>query len=219
MLGVYVSDIIIETALNVIERQVMQNPKNITQVTRQVARLQKKATNFVRLNKLRQEWTEVPQDTLDYLMTEQSAPFVILMLSLIKRRYKPHQVSLVLWWRRLCATGLEYIISYFSWDRFDKLMSSHESKVVYGQDIMRVCVETESILKDLSDSLNADNNVEYRIRELLGGLSLKADVKKAFKEWAVANHPDKGGDPELFLKVKLVYDEWVHCQQTNKNNT
>lgn len=212
------SDIIIETALKVIEKQVRINPKNITQVTRAVSKLQKKATNLVRLNKLRQEWTEVPNDTLDCLMTEQSAPFVILMLSLIKRGYKPNQVSLVLWWRRLCATGLEHTITYFSWDRFDKLMFSHNSKVVYGQDIMRVCVETEVMLKDFSDSLNADNNVEYRIRELLGGLSLKADVKKAFKEWAMANHPDKGGDPEQFLKVKLVYDEWIHCHTTTNNN-
>jgi hypothetical protein len=34
----------------------------------------------------------------------------------------------------------------------------------------------------------------------------------------MTNHPDKGGDPENFLKVKLVYDEWceINKQQSTK---
>lgn len=204
-------DLMIKTALNVLEQKVMENPKNITLVSRRVEKLKEKARNLVRLNKLKDLWTEVPQDTMNLLMTEQSAPFVTLMLSLSKKNYRPHQVSLVLWWRRLCSTGSEHTITYFAFDRFDKLMSSRDDKVVYSQDIMRVCVETEDMLKDFSESLQTDTNVEYRIRELLGGLSMKADIKKEFKEWAMVNHPDKGGDPDLFLRVKLVYDEWVHC--------
>ena len=65
-----------------------------------------------------------------------------------------------------------------------------------------------------------DQSVDFKIRELLGGLSMKSDVRKAFKEWAMTNHPDKGGDAETFLKVKLVYDEWLETQKkfnTNQN--
>ena len=60
-----------------------------------------------------------------------------------------------------------------------------------------------------------DQSVDFKIRELLGGLSMKSDVRKAFKEWAMTNHPDKGGDAEKFLAVKLVYDEWLDIQKQN----
>ena len=30
----------------------------------------------------------------------------------------------------------------------------------------------------------------------------------------MTHHPDKGGDPENFLKVKLVYDEWCEINST-----
>jgi hypothetical protein len=55
---------------------------------------------------------------------------------------------------------------------------------------------------------------------LLGGLSKTSDVRAAWKKWAMVNHPDKGGDPDRFLQVKVVYDEWCTLNkdltQTNK---
>jgi hypothetical protein len=133
------------------------------------------------------------------------------MLGLAKRRYRVHQMSTVLWWRRMIATGQENVITYFSWERFD---ATFTGDVVHATDIMRVCVDNEQLLNNITAALADDKCVDFKIRELLGGISMQSDVRQAWKKWAMANHPDKGGDPELFLKVKLVYDEW--CEIQNK---
>jgi hypothetical protein len=78
---------------------------------------------------------------------------------------------------------------------------------------LRQCVSNEQILDRITESLKSDTSVDYRIRELLGGLSMQSDVTAAWKKWCMTNHPDKGGDPEKFLEVKLVYEEWRDLQK------
>ena len=51
------------------------------------------------------------------------------------------------------------------------------------------------------DSCRAD-------RELLGLLEghTPAEAKRAWRSLAIANHPDKGGDPEAFMRIQEAYD-------------
>lgn len=109
----------------------------------------------------------------------------------------------------MIATGQENVITYFSWERFE---ATFTGDVVHATDIMRVCVDNEHLLNNITTALADDKCVDFKIRELLGGISMQSDVRQAWKKWAMANHPDKGGDPELFLNVKLVYDEWCEIQ-------
>ena len=39
----------------------------------------------------------------------------------------------------------------------------------------------------------------------MGKKATKAEIKKAFRKLAVKNHPDKGGDPELFKQMNQAY--------------
>lgn len=167
------------------------------------------ATICNRIAKLQKHWSDMPQSVLLELATRQSQPFVVVMLGLAERKYKVSQPSMVNWWRRMCATGQDYILTYFSWKR---LAETFFGSTVLASDIMRVCVDNEQMLGNITSTLSDDKCVDFKIRELLGGLSMQSDVKKAWHEWAKLNHPDKGGDAETFLKVKLVYDEWVNIQ-------
>ncbi len=192
-----------------IQQWLRTDPDYIKRLKPRFKLLEETATNTSRVLKLQEAWGEVPQHVIRELNSKQSVPFVTLMLGLAKRRYRVHQMSTVLWWRRMIATGQENVITYFSWERFE---ATFTGDVVHATDIMRVCVDNEQLLNNITAALADDKCVDFKIRELLGGISMQSDVRQAWKKWAMANHPDKGGDPELFLKVKLVYDEWCEIQ-------
>lgn len=195
-----------------LEAIVRTSPEYLRKVKPKWKHLEQTATNTARLFKLQKHWLDIPQSVLLQLNTQQSVPFVTVMLGLAERKYKVSQPSMVNWWRRMCATGQDYILTYFSWKR---LAETFFGSTVLASDIMRVCVDNEQMLGNITSTLSDDKCVDFKIRELLGGLSMKSDVRKAFKEWAMTKHPDKGGDPEQFLKVKLVYDEWLETQKHN----
>jgi len=192
------------------------NPEQIRKLKPRWKQLEQTATNTARVFKLQKLWRgELPHFAMLELSTQQSAPFVTLLIGLAERKYETSQISLVLWWRRLVATGQEHILSYFSWKRLEETFFG---EYILSSDILRVCTDNEAILNNITAALSNDKTVDFKIRELLDGLSMQADVRKEWKAWALRNHPDKGGDAETFLKVKLVYDEWNEIQ--NKlNNT
>lgn len=193
-----------------LEAIVRVSPEYLRKVKPKWKHLEQTATNTARLLKLQKHWLDIPQSVILELNTQQSVPFVTVMLGLAERKYKVSQLSMVNWWRRMCATGQEEILTYFSWKRFAETFFG---QTVVASDLLRVCSDNEAFLENVGRVLADDQSVDFKIRELLGGLSMKSDVKKAFKEWAMTNHPDKGGDAETFLRVKLVYDEWCDIQK------
>lgn len=196
-----------------LETIVRTSPEYLRKVKPKWKHLEQTATNTARLFKLQKRWPDIPQSVLLELNTQQSVPFVTVMLGLLERRYVVNQVSMIQWWRRMVATGQDALLTYFSWKRFEETFTG---RMVTAQDLIRVCSDNEAFLTNVGKVLADDQSVDFKIRELLGGLSMKSDVRKAFREWAMTNHPDKGGDAEKFLAVKLVYDEWLDIQ---KNNT
>lgn len=193
-----------------LEAIIRVSPEYLRKVKPKWKHLEQTATNTARLFKLQKHWLDIPQSVILELNTQQSVPFVTVMLGLAERKYTVSQLSMVNWWRRMCATGQEQILTYFSWKRFAETFFG---KTVVASDLLRVCSDNEEFLQNVGRILADDQSVDFKIRELLGGLSMKSDVKKAFKEWAMTNHPDKGGDAETFLRVKLVYDEWCDIQK------
>lgn len=174
-----------------------------------VKKLETVATNTARIYKLAETWSEVPQSLLQEFNTEESAPFIKVCIGLGKYKYKVSHTSLMLWWRRMLATGQQHMLTYFSWPALERL----DTFTVTGSDLLRACTDNIALLEQVNNILTDGKSVDFRIRELLGGLSAKADVKEAWKKWVLVNHPDKGGDTEKFLQVKVVYDEWLESQK------
>lgn len=170
-----------------------------------VKRLEETATNTARILQLAERWPDVPQSLLLEFNTSESAPFIKVCIGLGKWKYNVSHTSLLLWWRRMLATGQQHLLTYFSWPALERL----ETFTVTGSDLLRACTDNIALLINVRNILADDQSVDFRIRELLGGLSKTADVKAAWKKWVMTNHPDKGGDPEKFLQVKVVYDEWI----------
>ena len=163
------------------------------------------ATNTARVRQLCEMWTNVPQSLLLDFATEESKPFVVVAVGLAKHKYTCVPLSLCMWWRRMLATGQQNVLTYFSWDALDRLCLAS----VTGSDLLRACTDNISLLENIKSALVDDQSIDFRVRDLLGGLSKQSDVKAAWKKWAMTHHPDKGGDPEEFLKVKVVYEEWL----------
>lgn len=193
-----------------LEAIIRVSPEYLRKVKPKWKHLEQTATNTARLFKLQKHWLDIPQSVILELNTQRSAPFVTVMLGLLERKFKVNQVSMVMWWRRMLATEQDTLLTYFSWKRFEETFTGD---FVTAQDLLRVCSDNEAFLANVGRALADDQSVDFKIRELLGGLSMKSDVRKAFKEWAMTNHPDKGGDAETFLRVKLVYDEWCDIQK------
>ena len=193
---------------------VRRNPSIVRKLSPKWKALEATAKRISRVEKLQRtaDWATCPQSVLLELTTAESEPFVQVALGLATRHFRVNQVSLVLWWRRMVSTGNAAILTYFGWEGFTC------DGVVTGQDLLRKCISNETLLKNVTESLKSDVSVDFRIRELLGGLSKQSDVTAAWKKWCMTNHPDKGGDPEQFLRVKLVYDEWVAIQKSGVGN-
>ena len=91
------------------------SPEQIRKLKPRWKQLEQTATNTARVFKLQKLWHgELPPFAMLELSTQQSAPFVTLLIGLAERKYKTSQISLVLWWRRLVATGQEHILTYLS---------------------------------------------------------------------------------------------------------
>lgn len=181
------------------------DPKLMRKWKPKVKRLETVATNVARIHELASKWTDVPQSTLLEFATEESAPFIKVCMGLWKYKYEVCPVSLCMWWRRMLASGQQHILTYFSWSGLERL----QTFTVTGSDLLRACTDNLALLTQVKGILADDASVDFRIRELLGGLSKQSDVKEAWKKWCMRNHPDKGGDPEHFLQVKVVYEEWL----------
>lgn len=182
-----------------------------------VKHLEAVATNMARVQDLMKRWPEVPQSSLLEFATEESAPFIKVCIGLDKYKYDVSPVSIFMWWRRMLASGQQHILTYFSWIGLQRVV---QSSTVTGSDLLRACTDNIALLEQVKTILADDSSVDFHIRELLGGLSKTSDVRAAWKKWAMINHPDKGGDPDKFLQVKVVYDEWCtlnkNLTQTNK---
>lgn len=197
-----------------LESILRENPSVIKTLKPKMKKLSNVATNTARIHKLCSLWHHVPQSMLNEFNTDESSPFIKLCVRLAEERVNCSEISLCLWWRRMLATGQQNIITYFSWSALSRL----EVDLVTGSDVLRACTDNVSILENTRMALGDDASVDFRIREMLGGISMNADVTEAWKKWALRHHPDKGGDPERFLRVKVVYDEWMTLNGKTKQH-
>lgn len=182
-----------------------RDPKLMRKWKPKVKRLEETATNTARIFQLAERWPDVPQSLLMEFNTAESAPFIKVCIGLGKWKYDVSHTSLLLWWRRMLASGQQHILTYFSWPALERL----QTFTVTGSDLLRACTDNIALLEQVKTILADDQSVDFRIREMLGGLSKTSDVRAAWKKWVMTNHPDKGGDPEHFLEVKVVYEEWL----------
>ena len=200
---------VLEKRFRSVEEIVRMKPKALRHLKKLVNNLSESLAIQARVDELAKAWCPtVPWEHVQELATRLSNPFLLVVNGLHRRDYRTVPTSLLLWWRRLVSTGQTHHISYFSMRRFDALFSERKSSLmVTGSDIARCCCDTEEVLKGFTEAVSNPRNTEFHLRELLG-ISMASDIRKAWREWAKRNHPDKGGDPEKFLEVKLTFDEW-----------
>lgn len=209
---------VLEKRFHEVEEIVRMKPKTLRHLKKLVNDLSESIAIQARADELAKAWyPTVPWEHVQELATRMSNPFLVVMNALHRRNYRTVPTSLLLWWRRLVSTGQTHHVSYFSMSRFDSLFSERKpSLMVTGTDIERCCCDTEEVLKAFTDATSDPMNTEFHLRELLG-ISMASDIRKAWKDWAKRNHPDKGGDNEKFLEVKLTFDEWNETNSTKEN--
>lgn len=200
----------IKALVSDLERHIKLNPEDIGYLKREVKRLDLTSRAYKAIYTLQgcEGWNNFNQSLLLELATEVSIPFVKLCISLNKMKYKYNAVSLHKFWRRCIATGQTHLITYFSWMYAEQFAE----EMFTGDTLLTICCRTKTMLDSAREVLDDDKSVDYRIREALGGLSTTSDVRAAWKKWALTHHPDKGGDPEIFLNTKIIYDEWLALQ-------
>ena len=196
-----------------LEQMVRVDPSVIRKLKPKFKALELHATNMDRVHKLMalDGWDMMNQSMILDLATEESAPFVKVATGLAKYRYTYSPISLLMWWRRMLATSQSNVLTYFSWSALEGLHVS----TVCGNDILRACTSSEAMLRNIGEALAQPKTVEFNLREALGGISASADIHEAWKKWAKANHPDKGSDAEKFVRVKIIYEEWLALQPTD----
>ena len=77
-----------------------------------------------------------------------------------------------------------------------KILTSHASHIKFCQDCCKNILFINDHLK-LITKKNHHNVLETRL-----GIKSRRD----FGKWAIHNHPDKGGNPEIFRKVLQLVD-------------
>ena len=206
----------LDTATEIIERILRDSPEAFKlYIAPWAKRLETECRlreNIFRLMEMG-NWSVFNQSVLLELATEQSEPFIKLCIQLCKRGIAHSPASLVMWWKRMVATGQSSTITYFTWLTF-----KWNGGVVTGQDILYNCARTKAMFDAILVTVESDDTIDYHLRELLGGLGSKADIHTAWKNFCMKNHPDKGGDPQKFLEVKVCYDEWCTINNNNKHS-
>ena len=204
------------TATEIVERLLRTSPEYFKlYVAPWVKRLDRECRLRSKIFKLMEmgNWCTFNQSILMELATEQSEPFIDLCTQLCKRGFTHSPVSLVRWWKRMIGAGQTNVLTYFTWLTFNP-----GKAVVTGSDILYNCTRSQQMFDAVLVTLESDDVLDHHLRELLGGLGSKSDIHEAWKKFAKANHPDKGGDPERFLEVKVCYDEWCAIHNNNNNN-
>ena len=203
-----------DTACELIEKVLRASPEHFrSYVAPWAKRLEKECKLREKIFKLTTmgSWCLFNQSVLLEFATEQSEPFIDLCIQLCKRGLSHSPVSLVKWWKRMIACGQTSTITYFTWLTFKP-----GNSCVTGNDILYNCTRTRQMFDAVLVTLDSDTVLDHHLRELLGGLGSNSDIHKAWKKFCMENHPDKGGDPEKFLEVKVCYDEW--CAINSNSN-
>lgn len=152
-----------------------------------------------------QQWANFDWRVIYEMANAVDEPFVKLMLSLDRHKYKYNAISMHAWWRRLKAVNQQHLITFFSYVNFVK------PQVISWEIVYSQCCKTKETLELMSEQFADDRAVEMNCRALMG-CSQSTGLKIAWATWAKQNHPDKGGDPNNFVLVKAAYEEYLKCK-------
>lgn len=156
-------------------------------------------------------WREVPPMEILSMDNRIDEPFLRLMLRL--SRWNVCATSMLMMWRRLKALDRQSIISYFNIQCFSE--EFEYGALITGSDVLRNCVSSKELLEDLQDSMDDSKLIEDALRAKLG-ISSVGDIEEAWKRFAKLNHPDKGGNIEVFVTTMAAYQEWKDSKNHHK---
>lgn len=188
---------------------IINNPEDIDEVVREARRTIEFATYCKHLITLRkyEDWSQFEWPFMCGWANKIDDVFVKLMISLSKNHYHYNAVSMHRWWRRLKAVNQHNIVSFFTFIGFPA--PERKTKIDWTL-LYQHCCKTSEIFAQMTEVYNDDKSVEMNLRALMG-ISQKKDIKEAWREWAKANHPDKGGSVDKFVLVKSAYEEWLYA--------
>lgn len=198
--------------LSKLERLVMDNPKLVNTLKHDVLKLcdDVKLREYNRKVIDRTIFNPMPQYVKLELLDKVHNPFIRLIDSLVKCGYRNVSIlSMYRMWKSLIATNNTSLLTYFNITKFDV----PKDNIVVGNDIINNCSLTREAVDNVLSSFN-EHTYRLTLCEMLGGISLESDIHLKWKEWAKKHHPDKGGDTETFIKVKIAYDVWCESMKT-----
>lgn len=197
-----------ETATDYLARFVELEPKKLRElqgfVKNQAEKV--KCRNLVLKLYALKGWNSFAQGLILEMANPTDQPFVRLMLTLAKERFNYNPMQMHLWWRRVKALDQHNIITYFNLAKFCKDNPDKDSFISWTH-VVENCSVTQEILTKILEGIRSNKDVEMNLRSRLG-ISMSADIDEAWKKWAKANHPDKGGDLNNFVITKACYEEW-----------
>lgn len=190
------------------KQMVITNPEMIPEIRREAKATLELISFCDNLCKLRKylDWSSFDWSFMATWANKIDEPFVKLMLSLAKNKYKYSAVSMHKWWRRLKAVNQHHIVGYFSYQGFPK--PAEIPTLVWWDLVYAQCCKTKGVFEEFNKVYSDDHFVEMNLRALLG-ISTTKDIKEAWHKWAMTNHPDKGGSVEKFVLVKAAYEEYL----------
>lgn len=179
-------------------------PSRLDEILKEAKAIINLGDGIKRVNRLLKynEWSKFGNDIYQWA-NPVDLPFVNLMASLSRHGYDYNCISMHKWWRRLKAVNQHHLITYFSYVGFQP----PGDKLIWWSDVYTQCLRMNDMLEEFLKQYRDDKSVEMNLRSLLG-ISQQADIHAAWREFAKANHPDKGGSVERFVLVKSAYEEY-----------
>lgn len=153
-------------------------------------------------------WNSIPACAFDVLRCTRAKVFVQIMLKANKAHFYTNGMVMLHLWKKLTASGQEHILTYIVWKRLydlcigDKYLSTDRllESAALGQDIIAKIEDgtTHDMLKMKLCTSLAISDLDVSA----------ADIKVAWRAWAKEHHPDHGGDIDIFISVKTLFELW-----------
>lgn len=164
------------------------------------------------------EWSGLLVDStlVDKLSLKCNVSFVNLMFKLIKQRRTYSAQRMLDWWFNVVATNQDHILTYLKWSVINKMIP--RGSVVTPEDIMKACSVGKQSFEDFNDNLQNKQTLLHSVLTTLNIMKPNptlGEIYEAWKQFALTNHPDKGGNSKTFVHAQLVFEAW---KNTNNHN-
>ena len=153
-------------------------------------------------------WASMPDEAFELLRCIKAKVFVSIMLKAAKEHYHTNGMCMMHLWKRLVASGQENILTYVVWKRIESVCQN--DKYLSTFRLLDAAALGKDIISRIDDGTTSESiKMKLCAALMIGDLSISdKDLKASWRDWAIEHHPDHGGDPDVFISVKTIYELW-----------